>query len=154
MGPLDANISKYFCGDAFRVLTLFCSWNFQIAIVNRNRSVSNKQTLIWWMFLLVNEAWIFCYAEFCHTTSIQLDNSGRVIGKKIFISTLNLRCFELWMDQGILFEITRGFAKANLIKYRPKNLKKFFFSVLYTFSETVYVLHLTLERLLLRTFCL
>ena len=85
------------------------------------------------MFLLVNEAWIFCYAEFCHTTSIQLDNSGRVMGKKIFISTLNLRCFELWMDQGILFEITRGFAKTNLIKIRPKKFKKFSFSVLYTF---------------------
>ena len=85
------------------------------------------------MFLLVNEAWIFCYAEFCHTTSIQLDNSGRVTGEKIFISTLNLRCFELWMDQGILFEITRGFAKTNLIKIRPKEFKKFSFSVLNTF---------------------
>ena len=112
---------KYFCGDAFRVLTLFCSWNFQIAIVNRNRSVSNKQTLIWWMFLLVNEVWVFCYAEFCNTTSIQWDNSGRVIGKKIFNSTLNLHCFELWMEQGILFEITQGSAKTNLIKNRPKN---------------------------------
>ena len=45
-GSLDTNIRKYFCGDAFRVLTLFSSWKFQIAIVNRNRSVSNKQTLI------------------------------------------------------------------------------------------------------------
>ena len=110
------HISKYFGGDAFRVLTLFSSWNFQIAIVNRNRSVPNEQTLIWWMFLLVNEAWIFCYAEFCHATSIQMGISWRVIGKKIFFSTVNLHYFELWMNQGILFEITRVFAKTNLIK--------------------------------------
>ena len=85
------------------------------------------------MFLLVNEAWIFCYAEFCHTTSIQIGNSWRVIGKKLFISSMNLRCFELWMDQGILFEITWGFAKTNLMKIRQKKIKKFSFLVLNTF---------------------
>ena len=52
---------------------------------------------------------------------------------KVFISTVNLLCFELWMDQVILFEITRGFAKTNLIKIRPKEFKKFSFSVLNTF---------------------
>ena len=41
--------------------------------------------------------------------------------------------FELWMDQGVLFETTRGFAKKNLIKIRPKKFKKFSFSVLNTF---------------------
>ena len=53
--------------------------------------------------------------------------------EKVFLSALNLRCFELWMDQGILFEITRGFTKTNLIKIRPKKLKDFTFSVLNTF---------------------
>ena len=105
---------------------IISSWNLQIVIVNKNRSVSNKQTLIWWKFLLVNDAWLFCYAEFCHATSLQMCNSWRVIGKEIFISTVNLRCFEFWMDQGILFEITQGFAKTNLIKNGPKKFKKFY----------------------------
>ena len=68
------------------------------------------------------------------------------------ISTVNLLYFELRMDQGILFEITRGFAKTNLIKNRPKKFTKFSFSVLYTFSEIVYALHPTLQRLLLWEF--
>ena len=51
------------------------------------------------------------------------------------------------MNQGILFEITRGFAKINLTKNRP--IKKVFFSVLYTFSEILYVLNPILQRLLL-----
>ena len=114
---LDVYISKYFCGDSFRVPTLFSSWNFQITNENRNRSVSNEQILIWWMFPLVSEAWIFCYAEFSHATSTQMGNScWHVIG--------NLRCFELWMDQGILLEITRGLTKTYPIKNRPKNFLK------------------------------
>ena len=39
-------LANIFYGDAFRALTLLSSWNIQIAIVNRNRSVSNEQTLI------------------------------------------------------------------------------------------------------------
>ena len=92
------------------------------------------------MFVLLNEAWIFCYAELCHITSIQMGNRWRVIGKKylweeVFISTVKLRCFELWMDQEILFKITRGFTITNLIKIRPKKANKFFFSLLNTFFE-------------------
>ena len=52
----------------------------------------------------------------------------KYLWEKVFISTVKLRCFELSMDQEILFKITRGFTKTNLIKIRPKKANISFFS--------------------------
>ena len=98
---------KYFCGDAFRELTLFSSLNFQIAIVKRNISVFNKQLLIRWMFLLVNEAWIFCYVELYHATSIQTDNTWHVIGKKYLLAQWNLLFWTLNGPRDFIWNNTR-----------------------------------------------
>ena len=73
-------------------------------------------------------------------SAIQMGNSGPVIEEKIFISTVNLRCFELWMDQGILFEITQGFTKTYLIKLGRKYLKNVFFLSIEHFFQKIYVL--------------